>query len=99
MTPETLVWREIVGIARDQNKVSRAQPARAEVFASRSQDWGRTNWMVLRTSVPPLSVVATVREVMREVAAVGKGRVRELMSQVAQTSSSSRPGARGGTQG
>lgn len=59
-------WYTIVGVVGDQKQVSPARPARAEVFESRDQDWGRNNWVVMRTAVPPLDALATVREVLRE---------------------------------
>jgi predicted permease len=59
-------WYSIVGIVGDQSQVSPAQPPRAEVFESRDQDWGRNNWVVLRTTVPPLTLVPLVRETLRE---------------------------------
>ena len=62
----TSTWYEIVGIVGDQHQVSPARPVRAEVFESRSQDWGRSNWVVVRTGVPALSVVPAVREALRE---------------------------------
>ncbi len=58
-------WREIVGIVRDQAQVSPAEPARAEVFESRAQDVGRNMWVVLRTDQTPMSVLPSVREVLR----------------------------------
>jgi putative ABC transport system permease protein len=59
-------WYEIIGIVANQHQVSPAQPARAEVFEHRDQDWGRNNWVVLRTSVEPLSVLPAVRSVLSE---------------------------------
>jgi predicted permease len=63
---DSSTWYEIVGIVGDQSQVSPSRPARAEVFESRSQDWGRSNWVVLRTTLPPLDVVPAVREALRE---------------------------------
>jgi putative ABC transport system permease protein len=59
-------WNEIIGIVGDQHQESPAQPARAEVFEHRDQDWGRNNWIVLRTSLEPLSVLPAVRSVLAE---------------------------------
>jgi putative ABC transport system permease protein len=64
-TPESN-WYTIVGVVGDQKQVSPARPARAEVFESRDQDWGRNNWVVMRAAVPPLEAVSTVRAVLRE---------------------------------
>jgi putative ABC transport system permease protein len=60
------IWYEIVGIVGDQNQVSPGAPARAEIFENRSQDWGRDNWIVVRSTGDPLGVLPTVREVLRE---------------------------------
>jgi predicted permease len=59
-------WSEIVGVVADQHQTSPAQPARAEVFEHRDQDWGRNNWVVLRTDGDPLRAMPAVREVLRE---------------------------------
>lgn len=59
-------WYEIIGIVTDQHQVSPAQAPRAEVFENRDQDWGRSNWIVLRTSVEPMSVLPSVRSVLGE---------------------------------
>lgn len=59
-------WREIVGIVGDQHQVSPAERPRAEVFESRNQDWGRDGWVVMKTSVDPLSVVPSVRDALAE---------------------------------
>jgi putative ABC transport system permease protein len=63
-------WHEIIGIVADQHQVSPAQPARAEVFEYRDQDWGRNNWVVMRTSVEPMSVLPAVRSVLSELDAL-----------------------------
>ena len=63
---ESSIWYEIVGIVGDQHQESPALPARAEVFENRDQDWGRTGWVVLKTSVSPLSTVPAVRSALRE---------------------------------
>ena len=59
-------WYEIVGIVGDQQQVSPAQPAHAEVFENRDQDWGRVAWIVMKTSADPAGVLPTVRSVLRE---------------------------------
>jgi putative ABC transport system permease protein len=60
-------WYQIVGIVGDQHQVSPGRPPRAEVFESRNQDWGRGNWVVMRTSVPPQDVIPSVREALRAI--------------------------------
>jgi predicted permease len=62
----TSTWYQIVGIVGDQHQESPAKAARAEVFESSSQDWGRNNWVVVRTSLPALSMVPSVRQTLRE---------------------------------
>jgi predicted permease len=64
--PET-AWREIVGVVGDQQQVHLARPARAEVFESRSQDWGRSSWVVIRGSGDPIDRVGVVRDVLQEI--------------------------------
>jgi predicted permease len=59
-------WSEIIGIVADQHQTSPAQPARAEAFENRNQDWGRNSWVVLRTDGDPLRALSAVREVLRE---------------------------------
>lgn len=59
-------WHEIVGVVADQHQESPRVPARAEVFENRSQDWGREAWIVMKTSVDPLSVMPAVRETLAE---------------------------------
>lgn len=63
---DSSTWYQIIGIAGDQHQVSPSQPARAEVFENRNQDWGRTNWVVLRTRVEPMSALPVVRSILRE---------------------------------
>ena len=64
-TPESR-WYEIIGIVGDQMQVSPSEPARAEVFESRRQDWSRGDWFVIRSRADVPRTVATVREVLRE---------------------------------
>lgn len=59
-------WYEIIGIVADQHQVSPARAARAEVFENRDQDWGRSNWVVMRTRGEPESALPIVRNVLRE---------------------------------
>jgi putative ABC transport system permease protein len=63
--PES-TWHEIIGVVGDQHQVSPAEPPRAEAFESRHQDWGRGNWIVLRTTAEPMSVLPVVRAVLNE---------------------------------
>jgi hypothetical protein len=63
--PES-TWLEIVGVVGDQQQQSLARPARSEVFESRDQDWGRNNWIVVRTEGDAAPVAETVREVLHE---------------------------------
>jgi putative ABC transport system permease protein len=65
-TPQS-IWYEIVGIVGDQLQESPGQPARAEVFESRYQDWGRTVWYVVQTDGEATAATATVRSVLREI--------------------------------
>jgi putative ABC transport system permease protein len=64
---EESTWYEIIGIVGDQHQVSPAQPARAEVFESRHQDWGRNGWFVLRTTGDAMSALPVVRDVLSEI--------------------------------
>jgi putative ABC transport system permease protein len=65
-TPES-TWYEIVGIVGDQAQESPAQPARAEVFEHPAQEeWGRTNWIVLRAAAEPAAALPAVRAVLAE---------------------------------
>jgi putative ABC transport system permease protein len=63
--PET-TWYEIVGVVGDQQQEHLARPALAEVFESRSQDWGRSSWVVIRGNGDPIERVAVVRDVLKE---------------------------------
>lgn len=64
-TPES-AWYEIVGIVGDQNQVHPGQAARAEVFENRNQDWGRSNWVVIRTGGEAAAAIPAVRNVLQE---------------------------------
>lgn len=77
-TPQS-TWYEIVGVVGDQHQVSPGVAPVPEVFESRSQDWGRTVWVVMRTSVEPMSVVPSVRATLREIdAAIPIAKLRTL---------------------
>jgi len=58
---------EIVGIVGNQQQETPRDPARAEVFENRNQDWNRTVWVVLRTSLDPDAAIPIVRETLREI--------------------------------
>ncbi len=64
-TPES-TWYEIVGIVGDQHQQSPAQPARAEVFENRDQDWGRDNWVVVRGDGDAMRLLPMVEDVLTE---------------------------------
>ena len=64
-TPESH-WYEIVGVVGDQHQESPGIPPRAEAFEYAHQDWGRSNWVVVKTDGDPLAAVGTVRTVLRE---------------------------------
>lgn len=64
--PDDSNWYEIVGIVGDQHQVAPGRAPRPEVFENRSQDWGRRNWVVVRTEGDPLAVVPTVRSALAE---------------------------------
>lgn len=64
--PEDHRWWEIVGVVGDQRQAGLAEPIRPEVFENRNQDWGRSQWIVLRTAGEPATAVPVLREVLRE---------------------------------
>jgi predicted permease len=77
--PDEHHWYEIVGIVGDQHQVSPGQPVEAEVFENARQDWGRESWVVMRTSVDPLSVVPAIRSTLKEMdPLIALGSVRPL---------------------
>jgi putative ABC transport system permease protein len=79
--PDQSNWYEIVGIVGDQLQASPAEPARAEVFEDRSQDWsrGEGGWFVVRTSGDVASTVAVARDVLHEMdPLIPLGSVRSL---------------------
>ncbi len=59
-------WYEIIGIVGDQHQASPSVAPRAEVFELANQDWGRTNWMVIRGSGDPDAIAPMARAVLRE---------------------------------
>ncbi|HUH13445.1 MAG TPA: ADOP family duplicated permease, partial [Longimicrobiales bacterium] len=63
---EESTWREIVGIVGDQMQERPSQPARAEVFESRRQDWSRGDWFVIRSAGDQAQTAAVVKDVLRE---------------------------------
>jgi putative ABC transport system permease protein len=63
--PES-IWYEIVGIVGDQQQTTPREPARAEVFENRNQDWHRSTWTVVRSALDEGRTIAAVREVLRE---------------------------------
>lgn len=67
VTDSTSHWREIVGIVGDQAQESPGRSPRAEVFEHAGQDWGRSNWIVLRARGEPTDVIPVVRSVLRGV--------------------------------
>ncbi len=65
-TPES-IWYEIVGIVGDQLQVTPSQPAHAEVFENRRQDWSRSgDWFVVRTRGNTSTARAAVTSVLDE---------------------------------
>ena len=64
-TPQS-IWYEIIGIVGDQQQTTPREPARAEVFENRDQDWGRNEWIVVRTEADPVSALPVVRATLRE---------------------------------
>jgi len=63
---EDSYWYEIVGIVADQHQVSPRDQPRAEVFEHRDQDWGRTNWLVVRGEGGSEQLMPTIRSVLAE---------------------------------
>jgi len=78
--PDQSNWYEIVGIVGDQLQTSPAEPARAEVFEDRGQDWSRGDWFVIRTADDDVAgTVAVVRDVLHEMdPLIPLGSVRSL---------------------
>ncbi len=64
-TPQS-VWHTIIGVVGDQLQTSPAEPARAEVFESRKQDWNRSLWFVVRTRGEAESALPAVKSVLEE---------------------------------
>ncbi len=63
---DSSTWYRIVGIVGDQAQETPGEPPRPEVFENRNQDWGRDNWVVIRTSLEPLSLLPAVRAALKE---------------------------------
>jgi predicted permease len=64
---EESIWYEIVGIVGDQHQQSLGMPAKAEVFENRDQDWGRSNWVVIRGEGEAERLTPIVRTVLAEI--------------------------------
>ncbi|MDX1394014.1 MAG: ABC transporter permease [Gemmatimonadota bacterium] len=60
------IWYEIVGIVADQHQRTLTEPPHAEAFENRRQDWGRTNWAVVKTGGDASSAGGAVRAVLAE---------------------------------
>jgi putative ABC transport system permease protein len=76
---EESIWYRIIGIVGDQLQVGPAEPARAEVFENRRQDWNRTNWFVIRTAGDAAGATSTARAVLHQLdPLVPLARVRAL---------------------
>lgn len=76
---EGSIWYEIVGIVGDQAQTTPREPARAEVFENRDQDWARTSWIVVRTSLGFEAALSTARATLKELdPLVPVGRARSL---------------------
>ena len=63
--PES-TWYEIIGVVGDQHQESLARPPRPEVFESAAQDWGRSDWVVVRGDRDASALLPTVRDVLAE---------------------------------
>ena len=61
------VWWEIVGVAADVRSIELREPAMPEFYLSALQDSFRNMFVVVRTSVEPTSVAASVRQIAAEV--------------------------------
>jgi putative ABC transport system permease protein len=61
------VWWEIVGVAADVRSIELREPAIPEFYLSALQDTFRNMFVVVRTSVEPTSVAASVRQIAGEV--------------------------------
>jgi putative ABC transport system permease protein len=60
------VWQTIVGVVADTRRAGLAEPVRPEAYRPISQVPPRSLEVLLRTAVPPLSVVPTVRALLGE---------------------------------
>jgi predicted permease len=61
------VWWEIVGVAADVRSIELREPAIPEFYLSALQDSFRNMFLVVRTSVEPTSVAASVRQIAAQV--------------------------------
>jgi predicted permease len=61
------VWWEIVGVAADVRSIELREPAAPDFYLSALQDSFRNMFVVVRTSVEPTSVAASVRQIAAEV--------------------------------
>ncbi|HEV2828799.1 MAG TPA: ABC transporter permease [Pyrinomonadaceae bacterium] len=61
------VWWEIVGVAADVRSIELREPPMPEFYLSALQDSFRNMFVVVRTSVEPTSVAASVRQIAAEV--------------------------------
>jgi predicted permease len=61
------VWFEIVGVAADVRSIELREPAAPDFYLSALQDSFPNMFIVLRTSVEPTSVAASVRQIAAEV--------------------------------
>jgi len=68
---EDIPWREIIGIVRDVRQMGLDEPVKAEMYLPyqqvTDQPWFMPRDLAIRTTGDPSSVVASVREAIREV--------------------------------
>jgi putative ABC transport system permease protein len=60
------VWQTIVGVAADSRRAGLTQPIRPEAYRPTSQLAPRSVEVLVRTAGPPLSLVPSIRAVLRE---------------------------------
>ncbi len=63
---ENSYWYEIIGVVGDQHQESPGTPPKAEVFENRDQDWGRSNWIVVRGDADLAQMAPVIRSTLRE---------------------------------
>ena len=61
------VWFEIIGIAADVRSTELREEPDSELYFSQNQDPFNTMWIVIRSSVEPASLSASVRQIVNEV--------------------------------